>query len=236
MERPPELSVVIPAFNEAATVASVIDSHIRVASSFGAEYEVVVIDDGSRDATSAVVSRLAGDDARIRLSRHDENLGVALTLLELYRLSRGQWVYFAPADGQVPAEALAIMWAVRDGCSCVVGRRRHRADPLVRRIMAAMYSALVRATLRVPVTDIDSVKLFDGELLRALPIEARSTFAEAEILYRLARSGRRVREIDVPHVPRHAGRASGARLSVIVGTLFELARFFVKVVLGSRRS
>lgn len=235
MERAPDLSVVIPAYNEAATVSAVIASHLDVARAVGADCEVVVIDDGSRDETSAQVARLAEDDPRIRLSRHAANEGVALTLLELYRISRGRWVYFAPADGQVPAEALRIMWAARDECACVVGRRRHRADPTVRKLMAALYSLLVRATLRVPVTDIDSVKLFDGTLLRALPVQARSTFAEAEILYRLARSGRPVREVDVPHVPRRAGRASGARLSVIVGTLLELARFVLGTVLRSRR-
>lgn len=218
-----ELSVVIPAYNEAAAIGDVIRQHTEALTRMGVSHEILVIDDGSADATLEEARR--GDVPSVRAWRHDVNRGISRTLLELYAASRGRWVYYSPADGQVPAAALELLWAARDGHACVVGERRPRRDPPIRRLMAWIYSLAIRSLFRVPVRDIDSVKLIDGPILRRLTLTSQTTFVEAEILIELARARRSVTEVVIPHLPRRSGKARGASLPVIVGALADLCTF-----------
>jgi len=101
------------------------------------------------------------------------------------------------------------MWSIRDGAALVVGRRVPRRDPASRVLIAQVYSALLRRIFRLPVHDIDSVKLYRAEELRAVPPRSTSNFFEAEILISLCSRRRTVRETEVPHRPRIAGAAKG---------------------------
>jgi hypothetical protein len=146
---------------------------------------------------------------QLRLLRNATRMGIPFTMKRLYADARGQWIYFAPADGQVPAEALEVMWRVRDGAALVVGRRIPRRDPASRILIAQLYSGLLRWIFRLPVRDIDSVKLYRADDLRAVPVRSASNFFEAEILIALVARRRVVREIEIPHRPRIAGEAKG---------------------------
>jgi glycosyltransferase involved in cell wall biosynthesis len=223
----PDLSVVIPARDEAATVVDVISEHIAACDRLGLAVEVLVVDDRSRDGTFAVVERLAKRESRVQSWRHERPMGVEPTLLELYGRARGDWVYYVPADAQIPVEAFLLLWASRLGTECVVGRRTPRADPASRRFLAAAYSTLVRKLFGIEVLDIDSVKLMRGDRLHSLGIRSRSAFAEAELLVRLAQAGDRIREVPIPHRPRRAGRAHGAALRPMIATALDLARSVV---------
>jgi glycosyltransferase involved in cell wall biosynthesis len=204
-----QLSIVIPAHNEEATVAGVIAGHRDVARSLASSFEVIVCDDGSTDGTWAVLESSRKTCPELRLVRNSSRAGIPFTMKRLYADARGDWIYFAPADGQVPAAALAPMWESRENAALVVGRRIPRRDPAGRVLIAQVYSAILRWIFRLPVHDIDSVKLYRSEDLRAVPPRSHSNFFEAEILIELCSSGRTVREIDIPHRPRIAGEAKG---------------------------
>lgn len=227
----PELSVVIPAYNEAAAIGDVIRQHSDLLTRIGVTHEILVIDDGSADATLAQTR--PGDVPSVRAWRHEANRGISRTLLELYAASRGRWVYYTPADGQIPAAALELLWAARAEHACVVGERRPRQDPPIRRLMAWAYSVAIRSLFRVRVRDIDSVKLIDGPILRGLTLTSTTTFVEAEILIELARAGHSIAEVAIPHLPRRSGTARGASLQVIAGALADLCRFAIRSVRAS---
>lgn len=224
----PELSIVVPALNEAPTIVQVITSYTELATRLVDDFEMLVIDDGSTDATFAVVAALAERDPRIRAWRHDVNQGYGPTLLELYRRSRGRWIFYAPADGQVPPRALELMWAARDGHACVVGRRATRAASPARKVISLVYRLVIRSLIGVSVADPNTSKLLDGERVRGLPLSSVSPFAEAEILARLKRSGASIVEATIPIEPRRVGRASGASLRAIAATLRDLIRFLIR--------
>jgi dolichol-phosphate mannosyltransferase len=204
-----QLSIVIPAHNEEATVAGVVAGHRDVARSLASSFEIIVCDDGSTDGTWAALEASRETYPELRLTRNPARAGIPVTMKALYAEARGEWIYFAPADGQVPAAALPPMWEVRDGAALVVGRRIPRRDPASRIVIAQVYSAMLGWIFRLPVRDIDSVKLYRSEELRAVPPRSRSNFFEAEILIALCSRGRTVREIDIPHRPRIAGYAKG---------------------------
>jgi glycosyltransferase involved in cell wall biosynthesis len=204
-----QLSIVIPAHNEEATVAGVVAGHRDVARSLTSTFEIVVCDDGSTDGTWVALEAARETCAELRLIRNASRAGIPFTMKALYAEAGGEWTYFTPADGQVPAAALPLMWEAREGAALVVGRRIPRRDPASRILIAQVYSTMLGWIFRLPVRDIDSVKLYRTEELRAVPPRSRSNFFEAEILIRLCSRGRTVREIDIPHRPRIAGNAKG---------------------------
>jgi len=228
------LSVVIPAFNEESTVAGVIAGHVATARALAPEFEVLVCDDGSTDGTFAAIERAAQAFPEVVAMRNDRNIGIRATMQRLYAQSRGQWVYFTPADGQVPATALERMWNARDNVALVVGQRVPRRDPLSRVLIAELYSGMLRRMFRLPVKDIDSVKLYRGDDLRGLRVRSRSNFFEAEMLITLCRTRRPVREVVIEHRPRIAGRAKGVTPTGALLAMWEVASFKMEDVLRRR--
>ncbi len=190
-------------------MAGVVRGHRDVARSLSSSFELIVCDDGSTDGTWAELQRTCMEVAELRLLRNPSRQGIPPTMKRLYAEARGEWIYFAPADGQVPAAALEPMWRIRDGAALVVGRRVPRRDPASRVVIAQLYSGLLRRIFRLPVHDIDSVKLYRAEDLRSAPPRSASNFFEAEILITLCSRHRTVREVDIPHRPRIAGMAEG---------------------------
>jgi dolichol-phosphate mannosyltransferase len=226
---------VIPAHNEEVTVAGVVRGHRDVARALASTVELIVCDDGSTDGTWAELQRSCAEVAELRLLRNPTRLGIPSTMKRLYAEARGEWIYFAPADGQVPAAALEPMWAAREGAALVVGRRVPRRDPASRVVMAQLYSGLLRRIFRLPIHDIDSVKLYRAEALRSVPPRSNTNFFEAEILITLCTRRRVVREVDIPHRPRIAGIAEGVTPAGALLAMRDVAAFTVRWLLRRGR-
>ena len=230
-----KLSVVVPAFNEETTVAGVIRAHVDMGRRIAGEVEVIVCDDGSTDGTPQAIASAAADLPEVRILRNQPNAGIPATMKRLYAESRGDWVFFTPADGQVPVTALETMWNAREGQALVVGGRVPRKDPLTRLLMAELYSAGLRLIFRLPVRDIDSVKLYRGDDLRSLTITSRSNFFEAEMLITLCRRHLPMREVTIEHRPRVAGVPKGVTLASAALAIGELLRFMLSDFVRGRR-
>ncbi len=230
-----KLSIVVPAYNEERTVGGVIAAHVETGRRIAGEVEVIVCDDGSSDGTPASIAAAAADHPEVRILRNERNAGIPATMKRLYATAGGEWVYFTPADGQVPATALERMWAAREGMALVVGGRVPRRDPRVRVLIAELYSKGLRWIFRLPVKDIDSVKLYRGEDLRGLVVTSRSNFFEAEMLITLCRRHRPVTEVTVEHRPRIAGIPKGVTPASAALAIWELARFMVADFARGRR-
>ena len=230
-----KLSVVVPAFNEETTVGGVIHAHVDMGRRIAGEVEVIVCDDGSTDGTPQAIASVAADLPEVHILLNEPNAGIPATMKRLYAEAKGDWVYFTPADGQVPVTALETMWNARDGQALVVGGRVPRKDPFTRVLIAELYSAGLRLIFRLPVRDIDSVKLYRGEDLRSLAVTSRSNFFEAEMLITLCRRHRPVREVTVEHRPRVAGVPKGLTLASAALAVGELLRFMFSDFVRGRR-
>jgi glycosyltransferase involved in cell wall biosynthesis len=230
-----KLSVVVPAYNEETTVGGVLRAHVDMGRRLAGEVEVIVCDDGSTDGTPGAIASAAAELPEIRILRNAPNAGIPATMKRLYSEARGEWVFFTPADGQVPVTALETMWNAREGQALIVGGRVPRKDPLTRLLIAELYSAGLRFIFRLPVRDIDSVKLYHGDDLRSLRITSRSNFFEAEMLITLVRRDRPVREVTIEHRPRVAGVPKGVTLASAALAVGELLRFMLSDFVRGRR-
>jgi glycosyltransferase involved in cell wall biosynthesis len=227
MDRPgaARLSIVLPAFNEAANIAQAVSTASGVASRLCADFEVIVVDDGSSDDTAAIVTDLSRAEPRIRLVQHSANQGYGGALKSGFLAAKLDLVFFTDADNQFDLEEIADFLDLIERVDVVAGYRIKRCDPMVRRLMAKAWNYLVRALFYVPVRDIDcAFKLFRREVFDGLELESVGAMVNTELMVKLGRSGYRVVEVGVSHFPRTAGTPRGAKPSVILRAFLELSR------------
>lgn len=227
MSERPELSLVFPVFDEEANIGRLLRKALDLAPRLAPSFEIVVVDDGSRDASASVVEAWQHSDRRIRLLRHAANRGYGAALRAGLRDARGELVFFSDADFQFDLEELGNLLAHAREFDVVAGYRRPRRDPWGRRLLAWGWGLLVNALFDLRVRDIDcAFKVFRRHVLEAIPIASVGAFVNTEILARVRQAGFRIHQIPVSHARRLHGRQTGARPRVILRALFELALLY----------
>jgi len=221
------LSIVLPAFNEEGNIVQAIERAARAADRLCADHEIIVVDDGSSDATAALVTEQSQLDQRVRLVRHPRNLGYGEALHSGFRAARMDLVFFTDADNQFDLDELEAFLCWIDRVDVVAGYRTNRQDTITRRALAKGWNYLVRVLFYVPVRDIDcAFKLFRRSVLDELHIESVGAMVNTELMVKLGRSGKAVVELGVTHYPRTGGRARGAHPRVIARAVIELVRMY----------
>ena len=223
----PRLSLVFPVFDEEDNVGPLLEAALALAPRLASPFEIIVVDDGSRDRSAAIVEARCRSDPRVRLLRHPANRGYGAALRSGLRAARGELVFFTDADLQFDLAELATLLAQADAFDLVVGYRAPRRDPWRRRALARGHRLVVRALFGLSVRDIDcAFKVFRRPVIEALPLASIGAFVNTELLLRARRAGFRIREVPVTHRPRIAGRSKGATLRVIARALLELGSLY----------
>ncbi|HEX5149458.1 MAG TPA: glycosyltransferase family 2 protein [Candidatus Limnocylindrales bacterium] len=215
------LSYFFPAHNEEANIAALVEEALATLPSLADTFEIIAVDDGSRDATAAIATALAEQHPDVvRLVRHPVNQGYGAALRSGFGAARYELIAFTDGDRQFRVADIGRLTgrlAAEDAPDVVVGFRIKRADPLVRTLYARAYRLANRIFFGLRVTDVDcACKLFRREALDGLRVESGGAFFSAELLIKLQAAGRRVAEVGVPHFPRTAGSATGAKPRVVL--------------------
>jgi len=208
-ERPGwSLSLVLPAYNEEAVIRQAVGEAVLALSLLAEDYEVLVVDDGSRDRTAAVVAEMARALPRVRLLRHPTNRGYGAALRTGFEAARFPLVAFTDADCQFHLEDLARLLPLTERCPVAVGYRVGRKDSPRRRFFSWGYNRLIRLLLGTGVRDVDcALKVFRREVLADLLPESRGYFVNTEMLSKARRRGYAVAEAGVRHRPRAGGES-----------------------------
>jgi glycosyltransferase involved in cell wall biosynthesis len=223
----PALSLVFPVRDEERNVGPLIDAALAVATQLAPDFELVVVDDGSRDGSAALLEARQSKEPRLRVLTHPANRGYGAALRTGLRAARGELVFFSDADLQFELAELEALLALAGSCDVAAGYRAPRRDPWPRRALAFGWGTCVWLLFGLPVRDIDcAFKVFHRRVLEAIPIASIGAFVNTEILVRAQRLGFRIREVPVSHRPRVHGRQSGARPRVILRALLELATLY----------
>lgn len=203
----PELSVVVPFYNEEACAGFVLEELRKVLEALGRSYEVVAVDDGSRDATLQLLAAAAAADPRIRIEGWPKNRGQAPALFWGMRQARGRIVVTLDGDGQNDPAGIAILLdGLGPEADMVVGIRAERRDSWLRRRMSRLANAVRGRILRDRVRDSGcALKVFRREVVDAfIPIQTLYSFMPALAVA----AGFRVAQREVGHRPRHGGTSS----------------------------
>lgn len=224
--KPGSLSVVLPAYNEEAVIEKTIAKVLMALSAWLEDFELVVVNDGSRDRTAELVERLARQEPRVRLVNHEVNQGYGAALATGFRSAHKELVFFMDADGQFDIRDLAKFFPLLEQYDAVLGYRNPRRDPWPRKFNAWGWKQLVRLCFGIKVRDIDcAFKLYRAEFFQTFELETRGAMINTEMLYKFTRAGYSYAEVGVRHLPREEGTATGAKPAVILRALRELVFF-----------
>ena len=225
--RIPGISVFLPSHNEEGNVERVVRSYLAECPRVTDNFEVIVVDDGSRDRTGEIAERLAAEDSHVKVVRHPVNRGYGGAVISGIRAATQPYVLLCDGDGQFDPADLERLTPFVPEFDVVAGRRAHRADPLMRRVNGKAWTLLVDTLLGITISDIDcGFKLFKREKLDGMELRAHGAMISTELMARLAGRGAKVKEVDVRHLPRLTGEQSGANLKVVARAFKELIALY----------
>ena len=216
----PSISVFFPCYNEQDNVARTVENALVVLRKLNADFEIIIVDDGSSDETARIADGLAARQSAVKVVHHPTNLGYGAALRSGFAAARHDLVTFTDGDRQFRIADIGLLierLAAPDAPDVVVGFRIKRADPFVRTLYARAYRLANRIFFGLRVRDVDcAAKLFRRVALEGIRVESGGAFFSAEMIIKLRTAGRSIVEVGVPHHPRTAGSATGARPQVIL--------------------
>ena len=220
----------IPAYNEERIITRTVEAVVETLDRLSDDYEVIVVNDGSRDATPRIVEGLSRQHPAVRLVSHQENRGYGAALATGFASAMRDFIFLTDGDLQFDVRELEGFLALLPSADLVVGYRRPRADPWARRFYGWGWNLLVNTLFGYTARDVDcAFKLIPRRLMSEVQIQSTGHTFSPELLIKARRAGYRVAERRVTHLPRTAGEAKGARLDHIVRSLIELARLRLEV-------
>lgn len=227
---PGTLSLVLPAHNEQDNIEIVVRRALAVLPHFTDSFEILIVNDGSRDLTGEIIDRLSMDDDRVKAIHHKVNRGYGGALKSGFRASRMDYVMFMDSDRQFDIADIRLLSPFVPLFDIVAGFRMERSDPIHRRINAEVFNLAVRILFGVHMRDLDcAFKVFRGDLLRSLDLTTSGALINAETQAKLRRQGATLVQIGVPHYARVAGQATGGSIRVILRAMGETVVLWLRM-------
>lgn len=241
MTRVERLSYFFPAHNEEANIEGLVAEALETLPSLAERFEIIAVDDGSRDATGRLADDLAArHPGVVRAVHHPVNLGYGAALRSGFAAARYDLIAFTDGDRQFKVAdigRLTARSAEPDVPDVVVGFRIKRADARIRTAYARTFRLANRIFFGLRVTDVDGAcKLFRRAALGDIRVESDGAFFSAELIIKLRAAGHSVVEVGVPHYPRTAGAATGARPTVILRAVRDFWRLRLHLWANRRRA
>lgn len=226
-----KLSVFLPFYNEEGNVEPVTLKTKRVLEKNFKTWELILINDGSKDTSGEIIARLAAKDKRLIPVQHPKNRGYGGALKSGYSTARYPWVAFMDADGQFDFTEITdfVTAQERTGADLVLGIRHHRADSMLRQLFTFVWSKLLpQLIFGLKVTDYScGFKLIRKSVYeKSLPLVGEEKVTQIELLVKAQRQGFKFNEINVHHYPRQAGQQTGANFKVVFKSLFDLIKLW----------
>ena len=217
------ISVFFPCYNEQGNITGVVEKALAVLEKLNADFEVIIVDDGSSDGTGKIADELASGNDRIKVVHHRGNLGYGAALQSGFKAATKELVFYTDGDGQFDISEMPPLLSMMEQCDIVSCYRLNRQDNLVRKINAWCWTKLVCLLFGLKIRDIDcAFKLYKREIFDNIKLVSTGALIDAEVLARAADKGYRVEQQGVHHSPRPAGAQTGANLRVILRAFKEL--------------
>jgi glycosyltransferase involved in cell wall biosynthesis len=235
----PFLTIFIPAYNEEGNLARTTEILRVKMAELGVSTEILIVDDASRDHTGALADDLAARYEDVRVVHHVQNRGIGGGFVTAVGEAHGEWMLLIPADLAIDPKELHCYIEAAPNADMVVGLRSDRSDyTLLRKIVSFANIRLVQILFGMKERQFQYVSMYRLEVLRQMDIQYwQSAFFHAEVLIKAKGLGKRLVEVEIQYAPRLTGRATGAKLKLVLRTVRDLFRFWLRwVFLGPVRA
>jgi glycosyltransferase involved in cell wall biosynthesis len=226
------LSVFFPAYNDAPSLPGLIARTFETLDPLVADFEVIVVNDGSFDNTGEVLEELRARYApRMRVVTHENNRGYGGALRSGFSAATKDLVFYTDGDGQYDVGELPkLLDLMRDGVGLVNGYKLERNDPRHRIWIGHVYNRFARFLFGIRIRDVDcDFRLIRRGLLEEIQLFSTSGTICVELVRKLELSRCRVVEVGVRHYPRLHGRSQFFRFRSLLKTFYQLAKLYVRL-------
>jgi glycosyltransferase involved in cell wall biosynthesis len=212
-EAPPQspvgLSVFFPAYNDSGTIASMVVTALLAARTLTPDHEVIVVNDGSRDATPRVLDELARVYPEVRIVHHQVNRGYGGALRSGFAAATKDVVFYTDGDAQYDPSEMVLLWQrLTDDVDLVNGYKISRSDPLHRIVIGRLYHHTVKTLFGLKVRDVDcDFRMMRRSIFDKIELTKNSGVICLELMKKIHDAGFRIAEVPVHHFHRAYGRS-----------------------------
>jgi len=231
--KPAGLSVFFPAYNDSGTIASMVIRAVQAAAELTPDYEVIVVNDGSADATPAILDELARTYPHVRVVHHSKNRGYGGALQTGFRSATKELIFYTDGDAQYDPAELSALWAqMTPDADLVNGYKISRSDPLHRIIIGRLYHHIVSVMFGLTVRDVDcDFRLMRRTIFERINLEKTSGVICLEMMKKVEDAGFRIVEVPVHHYHRAFGKSQFFNVRRIAKTGVDVLRLWFALVI-----
>jgi len=223
MQKIPELSIFFPFWNEEKNIKVVIEKALEVAPKVAKEFEIIIVDDGSKDKTAQIATELSKKHKVIRVVKHGVNRGYGAALRSGFEIAKYAVIVFTDGDRQFDFSQVTKFIEKIETSDMVIGYREKRKDTFFRHLLMICLKIWDFIFFRFHVRDIDcGFKMFKRQALNSImPLRSEGAMITTEILAKAQSKKLKITEVGVSHFPREFGESSGGNIPVIIRAMLE---------------
>jgi len=228
----PGLSVFFPAYNDSGTIASLVITALQTARRLTEDCEVIIVNDGSADATAEIADELARTYPEVRVVHHETNRGYGGALRSGFEAATREWVFYTDGDAQYDPAEMALLWERREGrVDLVNGYKISRSDPLHRIVIGRVYHHTVKLLFGLRVRDVDcDFRLLRRSIFDRVRLEKDSGVICLEMMKKIQDAGFAITEVPVHHYHRAHGKSQFFNFRRLFKTAVDVGRLWVALV------
>jgi glycosyltransferase involved in cell wall biosynthesis len=229
------ITVFFPVFNDRETIEALTEKALTVLPTLTDDYEVLLINDGSEDASASVADELARRLKHVRVIHHSRNLGYGAALRTGFSNGSKELIFYTDGDGQYDVNELALLVPLMSaGVDVVNGYKIERQDSRGRQASGALYNRLAHFIFRLPIRDVDcDFRLVRRSAIDRISLELSSGAICVELVRKLSSAGCTFREVPVHHYPRSHGKSQFFTPRRVARTLFDFFALWLSLSLSS---
>jgi len=238
VQRVPGLTMFFPAYNDAGTIASLVIEAQEAIRRLTSDFEIIVVNDGSRDHTGQIIDELARTYPNVRAIHHPTNRGYGGALRSGFAAATKELIAYTDGDAQYDPSEIAALWArLGEDADVVTGYKISRSDPFHRIVIGRLYHHTVKLLFALRVRDVDcDFRLMRREVFDRVKLERDSGVICLELMRKIQDAGLRVVEVPVHHYHRTHGRSQFFNFRRIFRTGIDVLKLWIElVVLGRGR-
>jgi len=223
------ISVITLAYNEETTIDHVVRETARVVERLCQRHEIIVVDDGSTDATGRIAEEIAADLPQVRVVRHESNRGIGAGMITGLGQVRHDYVTYVAGDGQFPPAILEQFAASMAGADGVIGKYRSRPGGVGRRLLSFVWRKMLIRGMFGRFAMADGNYMFWRGLLDSIQLGTRTQACDIEFFYKAARLGFTFNEVYIDIIPRSEGRSKVVGPRNVIQVLREMLALRIRL-------